>query len=187
MTQPNENTETNTSAEDTATTATEGTKADEKTFSQADVDNILRKRINEVNAKTDEKVQAAVEAALKERDRQAQLSAEEKAAEETKKREDALATREHDLLIRENRAIARELFQEKGISTELLDYVVDTDTEKTKQNFATLEKAWNKAVEAGVEKKMAGHTMTDPTSATREAKANGGDKKSTADILYGRK
>lgn len=174
---------TNTSAEN-AQPANEGNQEQTKTFSQEEVNEILRKRVNEINSKNDEKVKTAVSEAIKEYERQAQLSAEEKAAEETKKRQADLEAKEHDLLIRENRAEAREILQEKGISTEILDYVVDTDLATTKSNISKFEKMWNKAVEEGVNKKTAGKTMTDPSSG---ASMKSDNKTSIRDLLYGSK
>ena len=140
---------TNDSVEPTADSTSE-VKEQTKTFSQDEVNDLIRKRVNEVNLKQEEKVKVAVSEAIKEYERQAQLSAEEKAAEETKKREAELETKEHDLLIRENRAEAREILQEKGISPDILRYVVETDLDATKKNIDVFEKLWNKAVEEGV-------------------------------------
>lgn len=174
-----ESSKTNTSVENAQTT-NEGNQEQTKTFSQEEVNEILRKRVNEINSKNDEKVKTAVSDAIKEYERQAQLSAEEKAAEETKKRQAELEQKEHDLLIRENRATAREILQEKGISQEILEYVVNSDLETTKANISKFEKLWNKAVEDGVQKKTAGKTMTDPSS--RDMKVE--NKASTHDLLY---
>ena len=173
---------TNTSVENTADSTNEGQKEQTKTFSQEEVNDLIRKRVNEVNSKNDEKVKVAVSEAIKEYERQAQLSAEEKAAEETKKRQAELETKEHDLLIRENRAEAREILAEKGISNEILNYVVDTDLENTKKNIAVFEKLWNKAVEEGVNKKLAGKQTTDPSSTTGIKTED--NKTSIHDLLY---
>ena len=165
--------------ENTADSSNTGENTQTKTFSQEEVNDIVRNRVNEVNKKQDEKVKVAVAEAIKEYERQAKLSAEEKVAEETKKRQAELEQKEHDLLIRENRATAREYFQEKGISLELLDNVVDPDLDVTKQKIAKFEKAWNKAVEEGVNRKVASKTMTDPASSKKIE-----DKTSTRDLLY---
>ena len=175
---------TNTSVENTADSTSEGQKEQTKTFSQDEVDNLIRKRVNEVKQKSEEKVKVAVSEAIKEYERQAKLSAEEKAAEETKKREAELENKEHDLLIRENRAEAREILQEKGISQDILNYVVDTDVETTKKNIAVFEKLWNKAVEEGVNKKLAGKQISDPSSQTGIKTED--MKTSTHDLLFGR-
>ena len=174
---------TNNSVETTADSTSE-VKEQTKTFSQEEVNDLIRKRVNEVNSKNDEKVKVAVSEAIKEYERQAQLSAEEKAAEETKKRQAELETKEHDLLIRENRAEAREILQEKGISQDILNYVVDTDVETTKKNIAVFEKLWNKAVEEGVNKKLAGKQISDPSSQTGIKTED--MKTSTHDLLFGR-
>ena len=47
-----------------ATSGSEDNKQGERTFSQEELDRIVQKRVNEVTAKSDEKVKQAVEAAL---------------------------------------------------------------------------------------------------------------------------
>ena len=173
---------TNTSVENTADSTSEGNKEQTKTFSQDEVNNLIRKRVNEANQKNEERVKEAVSEAIKEYERQAQLSAEEKAAEETKKRQAELETKEHDLLIRENRAEAREILAEKGMSTEILNYVVDTNLDNTKKNIEVFEKLWNKAVEEGVNKKLAGKQISDPSSQTGIKTEE--NKTSVHDLLY---
>jgi len=129
-----------------------------KTFTQEDFDKQLSKTLAEKEAKLERKLEERLAKELEERERQAKLSAEEKEAEERKKREQATAAKEREITLRENRADARELLQEKNISTELVDFVVDVDADKTKENINALEAAFLKAVETGVNDRLKGQT-----------------------------
>ena len=152
--------------------AEEQKKADEaknqKTFTQEDFDKQLSKTLADKEAKLEKRMKEQLQKELEERERLAKLSAEEKEAEERKKREQETAAKEREITLRENRADARELLQEKKISTELVDFVVDIDAEKTKENIDNLEKAFTKAVEQGVADKLKGKTPEDKSTKKTE-------------------
>lgn len=152
-----------------------------KTFKQEDVDAIVSKRLGEQQAKTDKAIADAVKQATEEANRQAQLSAEEREKEERAKRDSEIADREQTLALRENRIEANELLQSKNIDTSLVDFVLDSDLDKTKTNIDMLEKAFTKAVESGVKAKLAGDAPED-YSGTNGGGSNGGggDKKPKA-------
>lgn len=138
-----------------------GEPKDGKTFTQAQLDEVVSKRINEERKKSEETIAKKIEEASKEAERKAKLTADEKAEEERKQREAKTAERETELALRENRIEARELLQSKKISSDLVDFVVDVDLEKTKTNIDTLEKAFTKAVQTGVDEKLAGKAPED--------------------------
>lgn len=146
--------------------ADEAKKAEGKTFTQEDFDKQLSKTLAEKEAKLEKKMKEQLDKELAERERLAKLSAEEKAAEENRKAAEVTQAREREITLRENRAEARELLQEKNISTDLVDFVVDVDADKTKENINELEKAFLKAVEAGVNERMKGSTPTDKSTQT---------------------
>ena len=148
-----------------------------KTFSQDEV--------NEINAKNSEKTAKAIEDALADYERKAKLSEEEKAHEEQERLKSELASKERDLLIRENRAEARELLQEKSMPSIFVDYIVDEDLEKTKENINKFEKVWNEAVAEEVKRKLIGRTPVDPSS--RPNPGRDGGKTSTLELLFGKK
>ena len=154
--------------------AEEQKRADEaknqKTFTQEDFDKQLSKTLADKEAKLQKKLEERLATELQERERLAKLSAEEKAAEETKRREQETAERERGIILRENRADARELLQAKNISTDLVGFVVDVDADKTKENIDQLEKAFLKAVEQGVNDKLRGQTPKDKSTTTPAAK-----------------
>ena len=148
----------------TAGTATTVIKEDNKagkTFSQTDMDNLAGKIRAEEKAKYDELVKNAVATALKEQERQAKLTEEEREKEAKSKREAELKAREDDITLRERKIQARELLQAKNIPTELVDFVVDLDEATTKANVEKLIKTYSKSVEAGVTDKLRGTPPTD--------------------------
>jgi crotonobetainyl-CoA:carnitine CoA-transferase CaiB-like acyl-CoA transferase len=146
---------------------------DSKTFSQDEVNDIVSKRINEVKTKNEETIAAKIQEAQAEWERKQKLSDEERLSEARKAKDEELANKERDIALRENRADAREVLQEKSIPTELVDWVVDVDADTTKKNIEDLEKVWNKSVEAGVEAKLKGSTPTDKSKSSSTQKPTG--------------
>lgn len=151
----------NTQGAGTPTTSTNEEKGGNKSFSQADMDNLAGKIRNEEKAKYDDLVKTAVANALKEQERQAKLTEEEREKEAKSKREAELKAREDDITLRERRLQAQELLIAKHIPTELVDFVVDLDENKTKENIEKLTKTYNKSVENGVTDKLKGNPPTD--------------------------
>lgn len=134
---------------------------DSKTFTQEQVNAMIQKRVSEVSAKAEEKRKADIEAALVEHDRQAKLTAEQKADEERKKRDDEVTRREREVTFRENRAEAISILAEKKLDPKLVDLVVNIDKDKMSKNIENLESVFNEAVKKGVEARLAGTTPTD--------------------------
>ena len=134
----------------------EDKNAGNKTFTQTDMDNLAGKIRSEEKAKNDQAIKEAVANAIAEYDRQAKLTEEEREKEAKSKREAELKTREEKITLRERKLQAKELLQEKNIPTELVDFVIELDETKTKENIEKLAKTYNKAVETGVTDKLKG-------------------------------
>lgn len=145
----------------TPNASTNEEKGGNKTFSQADMDNLAGKIRSEEKAKYDELVKNAVANALKEQERQAKLTQEEREKEARTKQEAELKERENNITLRERRLEAQELLQSKHIPIELVDFIVDLDETKTKENIEKLAKTYNKSVENGVTDKLKGTPPTD--------------------------
>ena len=146
---------------DTANTVTNEDKNAGKTFSQADMDNLAGKIRGEEKAKTEQAIKDAVAHAIAEERRQAQLTAEERENEAKAKRDADLKAREDAITLRERRLTAQELLSQKNIPIDLVDFVVDLDETKTKENIEKLAKTYNKSVENGVTDKLKGTPPTD--------------------------
>lgn len=132
-----------------------------KTFTQEEVNALIQKRVNDVNAKNDERNKQAIQEALADYDRKQKMTEEERLNEARKQKDDELAEKERNITLRENRADAIEQLAKLNIDTKLVDFVVDIDPNKTAENVKALEKAFNEAVSKGVEAKLAGKTPTD--------------------------
>lgn len=145
---------------------TKGKEDTQKTFTQDELEKTLSERLKREREKADKALADKLKAEREDWERQAKLTAEEKAEEERKRHETETSERERGIILRENRADARELLQEKNISAELVDFVVDVDADKTKENIDNLEKAFLKAVEAGVNDRLKGQTPKDKTNPT---------------------
>lgn len=149
-------------------------KNTDKKFDQTQVDEIVSKRLAEEKAKTEKTIAEKVAEAQAEAERKAKLSEEERRKEEDAKNAEKISQRERDLALRESRIEARDLLQSKGIATDLVDFVVDVDLEKTKTNIDTLEKAFTKAVEAGVAEKLKGKSPEDFSGGDNKDKKKSG-------------
>ena len=132
-----------------------------KTFSQADLDNLAGKIRGEEKAKSEQAIKDAVAQAIAEERRQAQLTVDEREKEAKARREAELKAREDAITLRERRLTAQELLSQKNIPIDLVDFVVDLDESKTKENIDKLAKTYNKSVENGVTDKLKGTPPTD--------------------------
>lgn len=132
-----------------------------KSFTQADMDNLAGKIRGEEKAKNDQAIKDAVANAIAEYERQAKLTQEEKDKEARTKREAELKERENNITLRERRLQAQELLSQKNIPIDLVDFVVDLDETKTKENVEKLAKTYSKSVETGVTGKLKGTPPVD--------------------------
>ena len=146
---------------DTANTVENEDKNAGKTFSQADMDNLAGKIRGEEKAKQEQAIKEAVASAIAEERRQAQLTSEQRESEAKQKRERELQEREDAITLRERRLTAQELLSQKNIPIDLVDFVVDLDETKTKENIEKLAKTYNKSVENGVTDQLKGTPPTD--------------------------
>ena len=132
-----------------------------KTFTQTDMDNLAGKIRSEEKAKNEQAIKDAVNSAIAEYERQAKLTAEEREKELKAKDEARLKQREEQLILRENRILAKELLAEKNIPIDLVDFVVNLDENTTKDNIERLASTYNKSVANGITDKLKGTPPTD--------------------------
>ena len=133
----------------------------EKTFTQGEVNQLIGKYRSEGKSKAEADIAKAVADAKAEWERQAKMTEDERVREASVKREKELADKEKALALRENTANAKELLAEKHIDTSMAKFLVTSDAEETMKNIEEFEKAYAKAIEAGVEDKLKGKTPED--------------------------
>lgn len=158
----------------TANVPTNEDKNAGKTFTQEEVNNIISDRLKSEKAKNEQSIKDAVAGAIAEHERQAKLTEDERQKEAKSKYEAELKAREEEITLRERRLEAQELLQAKNIPIDLVDFVVDLDANKTKENVEKLAKTYNKSVETGVTDKLKG---TPPKDFSNNNNNNNSDNK----------
>lgn len=117
-----------------------------KTYDQAYIDSLLEQQ--------EQARKAAVDEALK----VAGMDAEAKASYEKEQAAKKLAEREAEVSRRELKADARGLLAEKEVPAEFLDMLLGEDLKGTSKNVETFKARFDAAVQAQVEKRLAGKT-----------------------------
>ncbi|MFQ7067450.1 MAG: DUF4355 domain-containing protein [Christensenellaceae bacterium] len=133
-------------AEHTEQTSTDQTAQAEKTFTQAEVDGILKERLRRAQEKWNK--DAAEEKRL------GQLSAEEKTQEElktAKKTIEALEAEKAAILLKQD---ATNIMARQGLPTDLVDSLIGKDAEATKRNIEVFAKAFSSAVDVKVTERL---------------------------------
>ena len=145
--------ESNTSVE-----TTEAEEKETKTYTREEVEKLLQ-------AETDRRVTSALKKQeqknlekVKEAQKLAQMNESEKYRYELDKREQAIIQKEKELALLENKNVASKILAEKGLSLDLVDFVVTDSAEDMDANIKRLDKAFKLSVKAEVEKRMGSAT-----------------------------
>lgn len=117
--------------------------------------------------------------AIKEAERLATMSAEEKFKYELDKREAAIAEKERSLALAENKVAASQILQEKGLPIALVDLVVAESAETMNERIKGLETAFTSAVKTEVENRLKAAT---PKAGAQDVKPKNYAKMSLAEI-----
>lgn len=117
-----------------------------KTYDQVYIDQLL----------ADQK--AATDAAVAEALKVAKMDEESKASYEQEKAAKELADREAKIAARERKADALDILAKNDVPSEFVDILVGDTAEKTRANVAAFKGKFDAAVQAQVEKRLAGTT-----------------------------
>lgn len=130
------------------------TQEENKTYTEAEVMELLQKetdrRVTEAIKKQERKTNAKIAEAQK----LASMNEAEKYEYQLRQREEAIAAKERELAMLENKNEASKILNEKGISLALVDFVVAEDAETMKANIDLLDRAFKASVKAEVEKRL---------------------------------
>ena len=140
------------------TQATETQDSTPRTYTEEEVRELLQKegdkRVSEAMKKAERKSQAKI----KEAQKLAQMNEEQKFQYELEQREKAIAAKEKELALAENKATASQILADRGISAQLVDMVVAEDADEMMENINRLDNAFKASVKAEVEKRLATKT-----------------------------
>nr|DAT44362.1 MAG TPA: Major capsid protein [Caudoviricetes sp.]DAX99342.1 MAG TPA: Major capsid protein [Caudoviricetes sp.] len=164
----------NSQANQTAGEANNGEK--QVTFTQDQVNELIQKRVNELNKKSDEKTKQAVADALSEYERKAKLTEEERATEAQKEKLKEIEAREHSITMRERKSDCLLALSKKNIPADFADYLIDNDAEKMAANIEGFSTLWEEKLMEGVQAKIkaSGATPTDKSSTVPHSGSNPG-------------
>lgn len=125
---------------------------------QAEFDRRVQKAIDTAVGKAHEKWQALTDDKLSEAEKLAKMTKEEKAQYLAQKHEKELKEREAGITRRELMAEAKNTLAEKKLPVGLAEILNYTDADSCNKSIATVEKAFQEAVEAGIQDKLKGGT-----------------------------
>lgn len=149
-----ENLKTQNTGVDTTNTDTSTTGTETKTYTQEEVDALLQRegdrRVTDALKKAERKNADKVREAQK----LAQMDSQQKYEYELEQREKAIEEKEKALALAENKNIASKILADKGLSLDLVDFVIAEDAETMNSNIRLLEKAFKDSVKREVEKRL---------------------------------
>ena len=138
----------------TTNEAVENTESTEKTYTQAEVDALLQQEGDRRVSSALKKQEAKMAERLKEAQKVAQMNEQQKYIYELEQREKLVAEKERELALSEMKNEASKILSEKGISLQLVDFVVNEDAEITNANISILDKAFKQSVKEEVERRL---------------------------------
>ena len=130
----------------------------EKTYTQEEVEMLLQSEADKRVTAALKKAERKQEAAVKEAARLAKMDEEQRYHYELEQREKAIAAKERELALAENKAAAATVLSNRGLSAELVNLVVAEDADVMNANISLLEKCFKSSVKAEVEKRLASTT-----------------------------
>lgn len=138
--------------------------AEEKiSMTQAELDALLQKesdrRVSQALATQERKNNAKI----REAEKVAQMNAQERYEYDLQQREQAILEKERALTLAENKNACAKVLAEKGLSLDLVDFVVDIDGDEMNRRIKLLDKAFKASVRAEIDKRLGSNT---PAAAT---------------------
>ena len=133
-----------------------------KTLTQDEVNAIVQKEKADAKAKYEKEIEKARAEAKAEAERIAKLTQEEREKELAEQQKQALASKEKELTLRENKLEGLSKLTEAKIPTTFIDFVMSEDKEQMGKNIESFKTEWDKAINAEVENRLKGDTPKAP-------------------------
>ena len=154
-----------------------------KTYTEEEVQELLQREADRRVTAALKKQEKKNAEAVREAQKLAQMNETEKFQYQLEQREAAIAAKEKELALMENKNEASKILAEKGLSLSLVDFVVAEDADTMAANIKTLETAFKQSVKAEVEKRMGGSTPKKAISVNKTITKEDFAKMSYADML----
>lgn len=142
----------------------------EKTFTQKEVDEIVKKRLEREKARQEEeKAEAQRLAAMNEQERQQEL---------IRLKDEEIREKTNQIRMMELKEDTIKTLTEEGLSLSFIDFLMADDAQKTKENIDKFKAVYAAEVQAEVEKRIAGETPK-----IKETKLEKGKESKTMDEI----
>lgn len=132
----------------------ETTEPEVKTYTQEEVDALLQREADRRVSQALQKQEKKNAEKVREAEKLARMSEQEKFQYELEQREKAILEKEKALTLAENKNEAGKILADKGLSLSLVDFVVAEDAETMNANISLLERAFKQSVKEEVEKRL---------------------------------
>lgn len=142
-------------------TVSENEVLEGKTFTQAEVNEIIGSKLRKHDKKNEELIKQIISRERAEAERLAKMTAEEKEKELIQRYKADIETKEKALLKRELHLETTSILNEKQIPIDLANFFIGEDIETTKSNIDSFEKLYKKAIEKGINEKLKGKPIED--------------------------
>ena len=129
-----------------------------KTYTQEEVNELLQREADRRVSEALKKQAKKNEEKVREAEKLAKMNEEEKYRYELEQREKAIEEKEKMIALMENKNEASKILSERGISLELVDFVVAEDADTMKANIDLLDKCFKQSVKNEVEKRLSSST-----------------------------
>lgn len=134
------------------------TETETKTYTQEEVDALLQAEGDRRVSAALKKQEAKNQKKLLEAKKLAAMDEQARYEYELEQREAAIAEKEKELALAENKTEASKILSDRGLDLSLVEFVVAETAEDMMANIDLLDKAFKKSVKAEVEKRLAGNT-----------------------------
>ena len=139
-------------------------EGDATTYTEEQVQALLQTESDKRVTEALKKAERTKNKELAEANKLAKMSEAEKKVHALEVREQQVADKETQLALMENKNEASKILAEKGISLELVDFIVADEAEAMMSNITVLDTAFKASVKAEVEKRLTGKTPKDNLS-----------------------
>lgn len=126
-------------------------EVEEKVYTEKELISEVDRRVNQALQKQERKYNEKI----KESEKLARMNEAEKYTYALEQREKAIEEKEKALTLAENKNEASKILADKGLSLQLVEFVVAEDADTMKANIDLLDKAFKASVRAEVEKRIA--------------------------------
>lgn len=133
----------------------ESNSTTEKTYTEAEVKEMLQKEGDRRVTDALKKQAAKFEREKAEADKMRDMDESQKKEYELEKRAKDIAAKEQELVLAQNKLEASKILAEHGLPSSFVDYVVTNNAETTMENIKIFEQNWKNAVAAETQSRLA--------------------------------